>query len=112
MYHYMLKNYNHKNKIALSDIYQWVSTPLFFAFLGQQISYFFKFQILCLTLLGALTLYADKSHGFTIEDAFRSALQSNPTIGEAVEQRRSAEYGLQQAHGRFLPSVDVSTRAG
>ncbi len=52
------------------------------------------------------------AHALTLEDALNAAIQTNPTVGEAIENRRSAEYDVESAKGRFLPSVGFSTRTG
>lgn len=48
----------------------------------------------------------------SIEEAVRFALQTNPEIGIAAENKRAVELELEQAEGQLLPVIDVSAQAG
>src|SRR5215210_3307385 len=48
----------------------------------------------------------------TLEEAIAAALQTNPSIGQAVENRRATEWELRQARGLFLPRVDIEASTG
>ncbi|MEM7197026.1 MAG: TolC family outer membrane protein [Pseudomonadota bacterium] len=52
------------------------------------------------------------AHGFTLEEAVRAAIQTNPTVGEAIERRRASQYGTAAIKGRFLPQISVTTNTG
>lgn len=48
----------------------------------------------------------------TLRDAIAVAVQSNPQISQAAQNREATEFELRQAKGLFLPSVDLETSAG
>jgi adhesin transport system outer membrane protein len=50
--------------------------------------------------------------GFTISDAIRQAVQTNPAVGEAAASRRASDAELQQSKGVLLPQVRLEVRAG
>lgn len=52
------------------------------------------------------------SAGLTLKEAVSVALDSNPDIGEAIQNREAIEFELRQAKGLFLPSVDLEAGAG
>ena len=49
---------------------------------------------------------------FTINDAIRQAVQTNPTVGEAAANRRATEAELRQTQSTLLPQVRVEALAG
>ena len=51
-------------------------------------------------------------HASSIEDAIRTALNTNPDIGRVIENRRAINYQLKQAEGGYLPTVDINMSAG
>src|SRR4029453_19404460 len=54
----------------------------------------------------------DRAHALTLEEAIGAALQTNPSIGQAIENRRATEWELREARGLFLPRVDVEASTG
>ena len=55
---------------------------------------------------------AGQAGAITLEEAVAAALRTNPSIGQAIENRRATEWELRQARGLFLPRVDVEALAG
>lgn len=53
-----------------------------------------------------------KSQAITLEQAISIALDSNPEIGQAIENREAIEFELRQARGLYLPRVDAVASAG
>src|SRR5215467_15753364 len=49
---------------------------------------------------------------FTINDALRMAVQTNPSIGEAAANRRATEAELRQTQSTLLPQVRLEASAG
>lgn len=49
---------------------------------------------------------------FTINDAIRLAVQTNPTVGEAAANRRATEAEMHQRQGVLLPQVRLEASAG
>src|SRR4029079_13562595 len=49
---------------------------------------------------------------FTINDAIRMAVQTNPTVGEAAANRRATEAELRQTQSTLLPQVRLEALAG
>ena len=49
---------------------------------------------------------------FTINDALRMAVQTNPSIGEAAANRRATEAELRQVQSTLLPQVRLEAQAG
>ena len=47
------------------------------------------------------------AHAFTLTDAVRTAVTTNPGVLEAAANRRSVDNELDQARGLYLPQVDV-----
>src|SRR5262245_37013022 len=54
----------------------------------------------------------NQASALTLEESISAALQSNPSIGQAIENRRATEFELRQARGLFLPRVDVEASTG
>jgi adhesin transport system outer membrane protein len=48
----------------------------------------------------------------TLREAVAVAVQSNPQISQAAQNREATEFELRQAKGLFLPSIDLETSAG
>lgn len=60
-----------------------------------------------------LTIAIPNSAGaLTLKEAAAIALESNPEIGQAIENREAIEFELRQARGLFLPSIDLEGSAG
>ena len=61
--------------------------------------------------LGLLTTVAilscGSAHALTLKEAMAVAVESNPEIGQAIENREAIEFELRQAKGLYLPSVDL-----
>ena len=53
-----------------------------------------------------------EASAISLEEAVAVAIEANPEIGQAVENREAIEFELRQARGLFLPSVDFETSAG
>ncbi|MGB3877114.1 TolC family outer membrane protein [Shinella zoogloeoides] len=52
------------------------------------------------------------AHALTLKEAMAVTLESNPEIGQALENREAIEFELRQARGLYLPSVDLEAGAG
>ncbi len=48
----------------------------------------------------------------TLKEAASTALESNPEIGQAIENREAIEFELRQARGLYLPTIDLEGSAG
>ncbi|WP_082909613.1 TolC family outer membrane protein [Sinorhizobium glycinis] len=48
----------------------------------------------------------------TLREALQIAMESNPEIGQSVENREAIEFELRQARGLYLPSVDLEASTG
>src|SRR5436190_22583852 len=66
--------------------------------------------------LGLLTTVAMLACGsadaLTLKEAMAVAVESNPEIGQAIENREAIEFELRQAKGLYLPSVDLQASTG
>ena len=62
----------------------------------------------CIGVLGGAAYGAP----FTINDALRMAVQTNPSIGEAAANRRATEAELRQTQSTLLPQVRLEASAG
>ena len=51
-------------------------------------------------------------YAISLKDSIGVALESNPEIGQAVENREAQEFELRQARGLFLPSIDLEASTG
>ncbi|WP_053086145.1 TolC family outer membrane protein [Nitratireductor soli] len=71
-------------------------------------------RILATALLGSAVSLAGISgaSALSLKEAMAVALESNPEIGQAVENREAIEFELRQARGLYLPSVDLEASAG
>ncbi len=58
-----------------------------------------------------LTL-AQSANALTLAQATRIAVESNPEIGQAIENREATEFELKQALGLYLPRVDLEASVG
>ena len=59
-----------------------------------------------------LPLLSVQATAISLQEAVAVAIEANPEIGQAVENREAIEFELRQARGLFLPSVDLETSAG
>src|SRR5580765_6057014 len=69
-----------------------------------------------IALLGTtLTLAASwvgSANAMTLKDAVLMAVDSNPEIGQAIENRAATGFELQQALGLYAPRVDLEASTG
>src|ERR1041384_3176529 len=65
-------------------------------------------------LAGCFGVLAGAAHAapFTINDALRMAVQTNPSIGEAAANKRATEAELRQVQSTLLPQVRLEASAG
>ena len=69
--------------------------------------------LLCGAASAALAFGASgTADAMSVKEAVKVALDSNPEISEAVANREAREFELRQAHGLYLPQVDVEGRVG
>jgi adhesin transport system outer membrane protein len=47
-----------------------------------------------------------------MQEAVAVAVESNPEIGQAIENREAIEFELRQARGLYLPSIDLEASSG
>lgn len=63
--------------------------------------------------LSALTLaVAPGASAMSLRDAVQIALESNPEIGQAEQNREAIEFELRQAMGLYMPRIDLEASAG
>lgn len=55
---------------------------------------------------------AGGAHALTLKEAVQRTLSTNPEIGAAIANRNATDYGLRQARGRLLPSLDLQADTG
>jgi adhesin transport system outer membrane protein len=72
---------------------------------------FFSRAIAVLACASAIVTAASAAP-FTINDAIRMAVQTNPTVGEAAANRRATEAELRQTQSTLLPQVRLEALAG
>ena len=63
-------------------------------------------------LLAATALSVSSANALSLKEAIAVALESNPEIGQAVENREAIEFELRQAKGLYLPSLDLEASTG
>lgn len=63
-------------------------------------------------LLTATMLSGNGANALTLKEAMAVAVESNPEIGQAIENREAIEFELRQAKGLYLPSVDFEASTG
>ncbi|TPK51719.1 MULTISPECIES: TolC family protein [unclassified Mesorhizobium] len=63
-------------------------------------------------LMAATMLTCGGANALTLKEAVAVAVESNPEIGQAIENREAIEFELRQAKGLYLPSVDLQASAG
>lgn len=52
------------------------------------------------------------ANALSLREAVSVTLESNPQIGQAVQNREAIEFELRQARGLYLPSVDLESSVG
>ena len=57
-------------------------------------------------------LSCGSAQALTLKEAIAVAVESNPEIGQAIENREAIEFELRQAKGLYLPSVDLEASTG
>ncbi|RVC95490.1 channel protein TolC, partial [Mesorhizobium sp. M2A.F.Ca.ET.017.03.2.1] len=57
-------------------------------------------------------LACGSASALTLKEAVAVAVESNPEIGQAIENREAIEFELRQAKGLYLPSVDLEASTG
>jgi outer membrane protein, adhesin transport system len=65
----------------------------------------------CVFFVSAAVLHGP-ANALTLEQAVSIALDSNPEIGQAIENREAIEFELRQARGLYLPRIDAIASAG
>lgn len=68
--------------------------------------------VLCAALASTTFLSVQQSSALSVKEAVAVALESNPEIGQAVENREAIEFELRQARGLYLPSLDLEASVG
>src|SRR6185437_15947627 len=63
-------------------------------------------------LMAATMLTCGSASALSLKEAVAVAVESNPEIGQAIENREAIEFELRQAKGLYLPSVDLEASAG
>src|SRR6187551_3819976 len=63
-------------------------------------------------LMAATMFSGGSAQALTLKEAIAVAVESNPEIGQAIENREAIEFELRQAKGLYLPSVDLEASTG
>ena len=63
-------------------------------------------------MLAATMLSGTGANALSLQEAMAVAVESNPEIGQAIENREAIEFELRQARGLYLPSVDLEASTG
>src|SRR5690349_22409461 len=64
------------------------------------------------TVCGLALVAATNANAMTLQQAVEIAVDSNPEIGQAIEDRTATGFELQQALGLYAPRVDLQGSAG
>ncbi len=62
--------------------------------------------------MAATILSGGSAQALTLKEAIAVAVESNPEIGQAIENREAIEFELRQAKGLYLPSLDLEASTG
>lgn len=73
---------------------------------------FKKYSVMSCAALALAASQVDTASAISLKEAIAVAVESNPQISQAVENREATEFELRQAKGLFLPSVDLNSSAG
>ncbi len=65
-----------------------------------------------IVLAGILTVAIGPANALSLREAVRHTILTNPSVGSSSAEKRASFYQLQQARGRYLPTVDVELFAG
>lgn len=60
----------------------------------------------------ALWVHASPGVALTVEDAVRLVVETHPQIARAAANRQAIEFELDQARGRYFPTLDLTARSG
>src|SRR5687767_14759128 len=71
-----------------------------------------KGLLLSTVALSTLLAGASPASALSLREAIQVALESNPEIGQAAENREAIEFELRQALGLYMPRVDVEASVG
>ena len=63
-------------------------------------------------LLAATMLSGNGASAMSLKEAMAVAVESNPEIGQAIQNREAIEFELRQAKGLYLPSIDLEASTG
>ncbi|QFI69841.1 Type I secretion system, outer membrane component LapE [Sinorhizobium alkalisoli] len=63
-------------------------------------------------LLSSTFFAGGSTQAMTLREALQVAMESNPEIGQSIENREAIEFELRQARGLYLPSVDLEASTG
>jgi len=61
---------------------------------------------------GFVMFFGGTAHALSLREAVRHTILTNPNVGSIAANRRASYFQLQQARGRYLPSVDIELFAG
>ena len=56
--------------------------------------------------------FSSNANAIDLAEAVEVAVESNPEIGQAVQNREAIEFELRQARGLYLPSIDLESAGG
>ena len=70
------------------------------------------FKSVLLGTVAALGIGAGQVQALTLAEAIQIAMESNPEIGQASENREAIEFELRQAMGLYMPRVDLEASIG
>ncbi len=62
--------------------------------------------------VAALAVCANSALAISLKEAVATALETNPEIGQAIENREAIEFELRQARGLYLPRIDLEGSYG
>ena len=79
---------------------------------GQQFAASLCRWAAAVAVAGWVAAAAVPAQALTLEQAISIALDSNPEIGQAIENREAIEFELRQARGLYMPRVDFEASAG
>jgi adhesin transport system outer membrane protein len=71
-----------------------------------------KFILSASLLALSLSVSAAHAEAFSINDALKQAIQTNPGVGEASANRRATESEMRQTQSTLLPQVRLEANAG
>jgi adhesin transport system outer membrane protein len=65
-----------------------------------------------LAAAGVMAGLSATATAMSLKEAIKITIESNPQIGEAIANREAREFELRQAHGLYLPQIDLEGRIG